>query len=48
MGDLASHLVNLIKWTEYTMDRTEFDLAAVPPGRPRVRRSRKASADEGN
>jgi uncharacterized damage-inducible protein DinB len=31
LGDLASHLVNLIKWTEYTMNRTEFDLAAVPP-----------------
>ncbi|HEX3644347.1 MAG TPA: DinB family protein [Vicinamibacterales bacterium] len=31
MGDLASHLANLIKWTGYTMNRTEFDLAAVPP-----------------
>ena len=31
MGDLASHLANLIKWTGYTMSRTEFDLAAVPP-----------------
>ena len=31
MGDLASHLASLIKWTEYTMNRTEFDLTAVPP-----------------
>jgi uncharacterized damage-inducible protein DinB len=31
MGDLASHLANLIKWTDYTMSRTECDLAAVSP-----------------
>jgi uncharacterized damage-inducible protein DinB len=31
MRDLSSHVVNLIKWTGFTMDQTEFDLAAVPP-----------------
>src|SRR5882757_2261210 len=31
MGDLSSHLVNMIKWAEYTMDQTEFDMATVPP-----------------
>ena len=27
MGDLASHIVNMLKWTDDTMDETEFDLA---------------------
>jgi uncharacterized damage-inducible protein DinB len=31
MGDLASHIVNTIKWTDVTMDETEFDLGAVTP-----------------
>ena len=31
MGDLASHVVNTVKWTIDTMDRTEFDLAGVKP-----------------
>src|SRR5256885_16133256 len=31
MGDLSSHLVNMIKWARYTMDQTEFDMATVPP-----------------
>jgi uncharacterized damage-inducible protein DinB len=31
MGDLASHVVNSIKWTDYTMNGTEFDLATVTP-----------------
>jgi uncharacterized damage-inducible protein DinB len=31
MGDLSSHLVNLIKWAAFTMDQTEFDMATVPP-----------------
>jgi uncharacterized damage-inducible protein DinB len=31
MGDLASHIVNMIKWTEPTMNATEFDMATVPP-----------------
>ena len=31
MGDLASHVVNLIKWADYTMNQTEFDMATVPP-----------------
>jgi uncharacterized damage-inducible protein DinB len=31
MGDLASHIVNMIKWTDVTMNATEFDLASVPP-----------------
>jgi uncharacterized damage-inducible protein DinB len=31
MGDLASHVVNSIKWTDYTMNGTEFDLASVTP-----------------
>jgi uncharacterized damage-inducible protein DinB len=29
MGDLASHVVNTVKWTDDTMKRTEFDLASV-------------------
>jgi uncharacterized damage-inducible protein DinB len=32
MGDLASHIVNTIKWTDMTMNQTEFDLATVSPG----------------
>jgi uncharacterized damage-inducible protein DinB len=31
MGDLASHIVNMIKWTDVTMNQTEFDLDSVPP-----------------
>jgi uncharacterized damage-inducible protein DinB len=31
MGDLASHVVNTVKWTADTMNRTEFDLAGVTP-----------------
>ena len=31
MGDLASHIVNSIKWTDMTMNQTEFDLASVAP-----------------
>ena len=31
MGDLASHVVNTVKWTADTMNRTEFDLASVSP-----------------
>jgi uncharacterized damage-inducible protein DinB len=31
MGDLASHIVNMIKWTDATMNMTEFDMATVPP-----------------
>ena len=31
LGDLASHLVNLIKWTDVTMNQTEFDLGRVSP-----------------
>jgi uncharacterized damage-inducible protein DinB len=31
MGALASHIVNLLKWTDVTMHATEFDLARVPP-----------------
>jgi uncharacterized damage-inducible protein DinB len=31
MGDLASHIVNSVKWTDYTMNGTEFDLATVKP-----------------
>ena len=31
MGDLASHVVNMIKWTDATMNPTEFDLASVTP-----------------
>ena len=30
-GDLASHIVNMIKWTDVTMNATEFDLASVSP-----------------
>jgi uncharacterized damage-inducible protein DinB len=31
MGDLASHIVNSIKWTGFTMNQTEFDLGGVAP-----------------
>jgi uncharacterized damage-inducible protein DinB len=31
MGDLASHIVNTIKWTDTTMNETEFDLGTVSP-----------------
>jgi uncharacterized damage-inducible protein DinB len=31
MGDLASHIVNMIKWTDVTMTLREFDMATVPP-----------------
>jgi uncharacterized damage-inducible protein DinB len=29
MGDLASHVVNMLSWTVDTMDKTEFDLDSV-------------------
>jgi uncharacterized damage-inducible protein DinB len=29
MADLASHVVNMIKWADATMNATEFDMAAV-------------------
>ncbi len=32
MGELASHIVNMIKWTDVTMNATEFDMATVPSG----------------
>jgi len=31
MGDLASHIANMVKWTNDTMNRVEFDLASVTP-----------------
>jgi uncharacterized damage-inducible protein DinB len=31
MGDLASHIVNALKWSGMTMNQTEFDMATVPP-----------------
>jgi len=31
MGDLASHIVNAIKWTDVTMNETEFDLGSMSP-----------------
>jgi uncharacterized damage-inducible protein DinB len=31
MGDLASHIANMVMWTVDTMDRTEFDLSSVTP-----------------
>ena len=31
MGNLASHIVNSIKWTDVTMNQTEFDLGSVSP-----------------
>jgi hypothetical protein len=30
MAELASHIVNMIKWTDVTMNATEFDMASVP------------------
>jgi uncharacterized damage-inducible protein DinB len=31
MGELASHIVNMIKWAVFTMDQTAFDMATVSP-----------------
>jgi len=31
MGDLASHIANMITWTVDTMNRSEFDLAGMTP-----------------
>jgi uncharacterized damage-inducible protein DinB len=31
MGNLASHIVNMMTWTVDTMNRTEFDLDSVTP-----------------
>src|SRR5258706_1186089 len=31
MGDLASHIANMVTWTVDTMNRSEFDLASVTP-----------------
>ncbi len=31
MGTLASHIVHMIKWTDATMNQTEFDMATVSP-----------------
>jgi len=31
MGDLASHVVNMLAWTVDTMEKPEFDLAGVTP-----------------
>ena len=31
MGDLASHVVNMLQWTVDTMEKPEFDLAGVTP-----------------
>ena len=31
LGNLASHIVNMIKWTDVTMNATEFDMASVLP-----------------
>ena len=32
MGNLASHIANLVSWTDETMNKTEVDMANVPPG----------------
>ena len=31
MGELASHIVNMIKWTDVTMNATEFDMGGRGP-----------------
>ena len=31
MGDLASHVANMVTWTNETMNRVEFDMASVTP-----------------
>ena len=31
MGQLASHVANLVKWTDPTMNQTQMDMATVPP-----------------
>jgi len=43
MGDLASHIVNSVKWTDYTMNQTEFDLGTVAPDE--LNRAAKSRAD---
>jgi len=30
MGELASHVANLVSWADVTMNATEFDMASVP------------------
>src|SRR5476649_1537014 len=42
MGQLASHVANLIKWTDATMNRTEMDMATVPPGQMNVEATSRA------
>lgn len=31
MGELASHIANLLSWTDVTMNATEFDVASATP-----------------
>jgi uncharacterized damage-inducible protein DinB len=31
MGQLASHIANMVSWTVETMTKTEFDMAGIPP-----------------
>ena len=31
MGSLASHIANLASWTTETMNKTEVDMAGIPP-----------------
>ena len=31
LGDLASHIANTVKWSDATMNQTEFDLATMTP-----------------
>jgi uncharacterized damage-inducible protein DinB len=43
MGDLASHIANMIAWTETTMNATEFDVASVTP--EEMNRAAKSQAE---
>jgi uncharacterized damage-inducible protein DinB len=43
MGDLASHIANMIGWGETTMNATEFDVAGVTP--EQMNRCAKSSAE---
>ena len=43
MGDLASHIANMVTWTVDTMTKTEFNMAGVAPGE--MNRAAKSGAE---
>jgi uncharacterized damage-inducible protein DinB len=43
MGELASHIVNTVSWTDVTMNQASFDLATVSP--EEINRTAKSHAE---